>query len=77
MGLRRDQRDVAVADQQPLDLLQADVAATDDHAAPAAEPQAGDVKRRLKHPLHAGLIADPLAQLAHAFLAFIGLGRHS
>ena len=34
-ALGRDQRHVAVAGEQPLDLLQADVPAADHHAAPA------------------------------------------
>ena len=38
-----------VAGQQALDLLQADVAAADDHAAAAGQLQAGDVERRLEH----------------------------
>ena len=38
--------------------------------------QAGDVERRLEHPLHAALVADPPAELADAFLAGVGLGGH-
>ena len=77
MGVGRDERHVGVAGQQPLDLLQPDVAAADDQAAPALEPQAGDVERRLEHVPHAGLVADPLAELADAFLAEVGLGGHA
>src|ERR1019366_4762933 len=77
MRFGRDQRDVAVTHQQPFDLLEPDFAPADHHAAPAAEAQAGDVERRLEHVLHAGLVADPLAQLAYAFLAAIGLGGHA
>ena len=49
----RDQRHVGVAGQQPLDLLQADVAAAHDQAPAALQPQAGDVERRLEHVAHA------------------------
>ena len=73
---RRDQRHLAVAGEQPLDLLEADLAAADDHAAPAGQLQAGDVEGRVEHPLHAALVADPPAQLADALLACISLGGH-
>ncbi len=73
----RDERHLAVAGEQPLDLLEADVAASDHHAAAPGEPQAGDVERRVEHVLHAALIADPLAELADARLAGIGLGGHA
>ena len=76
MRLGRDQRHVGVAREQALDLLEPHVAAADDQAATALEPQAGDVERRLEHVLHAGLIADPLAELADALLAAVGLGGH-
>ena len=76
MGLGRHEHDAGVAGQQALDLLQADVAAADDHAAAAGQLQAGDVERGLEHPGHAGLIADPLLQLTDAFLAAVGLGGH-
>ncbi len=75
-GLGRDQRDLAVAGEQPLDLLQADLAAADHQAAPAGELQAGDVEGGVEHPLHAALVADPPAQLADALLASVGLGGH-
>ena len=76
MGLGGDQRHVGVAREQALDLLEPDVAAADDHAAPAGQPQARDVERRLQHPLHARLVARALAELADALLAGVGLGRH-
>src|SRR3712207_7799649 len=57
--LFRSQHDAAVAGQQALHLLQPDLAAADDQAAPARELEAGDVERRLQHALHAGLVADP------------------
>jgi hypothetical protein len=72
-----DQRDVAVAGEQPLDLLEPDVTAAHDQAAPPAEPQAGDVEGRVEHALDARLVADPLAELADAFLAGVGLGGHA
>ena len=75
-GIGGDQRHVAVAGQQALGLLQPDLAAADDHAAPALELQAGDVERRLQHVAHAGLVADPAAVLANALFTCIGLGRH-
>ena len=65
----RDEHDAAVAGEQALDLLQADLAAADDEAAPTGQLQAGDVERRLEHPLHARLIADPAPELADALLA--------
>ena len=70
-GLGRDQGDAAVAGEQALDLLQPDLAAADDQAVAARKPQAGDVERRLEHPAHAALIADPALVLADAFLACI------
>ena len=75
--VRGDQGDLAVAREQALDLLEPDLAAADDQAVAAAEPQAGDVERRLQHPADAALIADPPLVLADAFLARIGLGRHA
>jgi hypothetical protein len=75
-GGRRHQRHVGAAGQQSLDLLQADLAAAHDEAAPPAEPQTGDVEGRVEHPLHARLIAHPLAELADALLAAVGLRRH-
>ena len=66
-----------VAGEQALDLLEADLAAADDQAAPSAELQAGDVEGRVEHPLHAALVADSPAQLADALLACIGLGGHA
>ena len=75
-GVGRDEDDVAVAGEQALDLLQPDVAAADDQALAAAEPQAGDVEGRLEHPAHAGLVADPPAELADALLAGVALGGH-
>ena len=72
----RDQRHVAAAGEQALDLLEADVAAADDHALAAAEPQAGDVDGRVEHVAHAGLVADPALELADALLALIGLSGH-
>src|SRR5918992_1502751 len=76
-GVGGDQRDVAVAGEQPLDLLEPDVPAAHDEAAPPAEPQAGDVEGRVEHALDAGLVADSLAELADAFLAGVGLGGHA
>ena len=70
-------RHLAVAGQQPLDLLQADLPATDDHAAAALQLQAGDVEGRGEHVRDAALVADSLAQLADALLACIGLGGHA
>ena len=72
----RDQGDVGAARQQALDLLQPHLAAADDEAAAPLEQQAGDVQRSVEQPPHAGLVADPLAELAHAFLALVGLCRH-
>ena len=40
------------------------------------ELQAGDVERGVEHPLHAGLVADPLAELADAVLSGVGLSGH-
>ena len=73
----RDEHDAAVAGEQALDLLEPDLAAADDEAAPPGQLQAGDVERRLEHPLHAGLVAEPAAELADALLALIRGGRHS
>ena len=75
--LGRDEHDLRVAGQQALDLLEPDVAAADDDAAPPGQLQAGDVERRLEHALHARLVADPLAELADALLAGVGLGGHA
>src|SRR4051794_19799086 len=72
----RDEPDGRVAGQQALDLLEADVASADDETAPAAELQAGDVERRLEHVAHAGLVADPLAELADTLFPGVGLCRH-
>ena len=58
-GVGGDHHDVAVAGEQPLDLLEADGAAADDQALAAREPQAGDVEGRVEHPADAGLVADP------------------
>jgi hypothetical protein len=74
--LGRHQRDVAVAGQQPLDLLEAHIAAAHHQAPAAAEPQACDVEGGLEHALHAALVADPLPEMADAFLAGIGLSGH-
>ena len=71
--LGRDERHVAVAGQQALDLLEADLAAADDQAAAPAQLQAGDVEGRLEHVAHAGLVADPAAELADALLAGVGV----
>ena len=68
--------DVAVAGQQALGLLQAELAAADDEAAPPAQLQAGDVEGRVQHVAHAGLVADPALELADALLPFIGGSRH-
>ena len=73
---RRDERHVAVAGEQPLDLLEADLPAADDEAAPALQLQARDVERRVEHVPHAGLVADPAAELADALLPGVGGGRH-
>src|SRR3954452_8286693 len=72
----RDERHVAVAGEQALDLLQADLAATDDEALAAGELEAGDVEGRLEHVADAGLIADPAPELADALLPGVGGGRH-
>src|SRR5262249_61287572 len=74
--VRRDERHVGVAGEQALDLLKPDLTAADDEAAPALQPQAGDVERRLEHPLDAFLVADALLQLAGALRADVGLGWH-
>ena len=76
LGLGRDQDDAAVAGQQALDLLQADLAAAHDDAAPARELQARDVERRVEHVAHAGLVTDPAPVLADALFPCIGLSRH-
>ena len=52
------------------------IAATDDQAAPSAQPQAGDVERHREHVAHARLVADPAPVLADALLAGVGLGGH-
>ena len=75
--LRSDHGHLGVAGEQALDLLERDVAGPDDQAAAPVEAQAGDVERRLEHPPHAGLVADPLAELADAFLAGKGLSGHA
>ena len=75
-GLRRDQHDAAVAGEQALDLLEPDLPAADDDAAAAGQLEAGDVERRVEHVAHAGLVADPAAELADAFFAGIGLSWH-
>src|SRR5262249_20310956 len=77
LGVRRYQRHRAVAGKQPLDLLEAHLAAAYHHAAAAGELQAGNVEGGLEHPPSAALGAGALAQLAHALLAGIGLGGHS
>src|SRR3954447_23199947 len=74
--LRRHQRHVAIAGEQPLDLLQADLAAADDQALAIAQLEARDVEGRVEHVAHAGLVADPAAELADAFLPGIGCCRH-
>src|SRR5205823_14253732 len=74
--LGRHERHVAVAREQPFDLLQPDLAAADDHALAAAQLQAGDVERRLEHVAHAGLVADPAAELTDALLPGIGCSWH-
>ena len=76
VGRGRDERHVGVAGEQALDLLEADLTAADDEAAAARELQAGDVERRVEHPLDAGLVADALAQLADAVFPGIGLCWH-
>jgi len=73
LGLRCDQRDLAVAGEQPLDLLKSDLSASDHQAAPARELQAGDVEGGIQHPLNAALVADSPAQLTDALLACVGL----
>ena len=75
-GVGRDERDVAVAGEQALDLLEADLAAADDQAAAPLELQARDVERRVEHVPHAGLVADPAVELADALLPGVGGGRH-
>src|SRR4051812_38699455 len=74
--LGRDDRDVAVAGQQALGLLQPQGAAADHEAPAPAQLQAGDVEGRVQHVAHAGLVADPALELADALLPFIGGGRH-
>jgi len=76
MGFGRDQCHIGPASEQTLHLLEPHLTTAHDQTPPAAEPQAGDVERRLEHALHARLVADPLAELTHAFLAAVGLGRH-
>ena len=73
----RDEHDAAVAGEQALDLLEPDLAAADDEAAPPGQLEAGDVERGLEHPLDAGLVAQPAAELADALLALIRGGRHA
>ena len=75
-GVRGDEHDLAVAGEQALDLLEADVAAADDQALAAGQPQAGDVEGGLEHPAHAGLVAESPAELADALLAWVALGGH-
>ncbi len=74
--LRRDEDDVAVGGEQPLDLLQADLPAAHDEAAAALQPQARDVERRREHVLHARLVADPAPELTDALLSRVCSGRH-
>ena len=50
--------------------------AADDQAPPPRELQARDVERRVEHVAHAGLVADPAAELADALLPGVGGGRH-
>jgi hypothetical protein len=76
VGMRRDERDVAATEEQPLDLLEADLAAADDQAAPPRQTQAGDVERHRKHVAHARLVADAATVLADALFAGVGLGGH-
>src|SRR5207244_3366883 len=65
-GDRGYKRHVAATGEQALDLLEPDLAAADDEAAAARQPQAGDVERSLEEAGDAGLVADPLPELAHA-----------
>ena len=74
--LGRDDVDVALAEQQALDLLERDVAAADHQAAAALELQARHVEGRLEHVAHAGLVADPALELADALLALEGRCWH-
>src|SRR4051794_8507565 len=67
---------VAVAGEEPVDLLEADVTAADHQAAAALELQARHIQGRLQHVPHAGLIADPALELTDAFLALEGRCRH-
>jgi hypothetical protein len=76
MGLGCDQGHVGVAGEQALDLLEPDVTAADDHAPPAAQPQARDVERRLEHALDARLVARAATQLTNALFTAIGLSGH-
>ncbi len=76
LGLGRHEHDLAVAGEQALDLLEADLAAADHQAPPAPQPQAGDVERGVEHVPHAGLVADPATELADALLTGIGLSWH-
>src|SRR5207247_5579507 len=71
-GLRRDERDVAVTGEQPLDLLQADLAPADDYAPAPLQPQAGDVEGSVEHVAHAALVADPATEMADALLPGLG-----
>ena len=62
--------------EEALHLVEADLAAADDEAPPAPQPQAGDVERGVEHVPHAGLIADPATELADALLTGVGLCWH-
>ena len=76
MRARCDERHRTAAGEQPLDLLEGDLAAPDDQAAPPRETQAGDVEGHGEHVPDAGLVADAETVLADAFLAGVGLGGH-
>ncbi len=75
-GLGCDHHDVAAAGQQALDLLEADLTATDDQAPAAAQLQARDVERRVQHVLDAGLVTEGFPELADARFSGIGLSWH-
>src|SRR3954451_23059665 len=72
----RDERHVAVAGEQALDLLEADLPAADDEALAARELQAGDVEGRREHVADAGLVADSAPELADALLPGVGGSWH-
>src|SRR5829696_7393266 len=75
-GVGGDQRDLGVAEEKSLDLLEAHVATPDHEAAAALELDRSHVEGGIEHVAHAALVADPAAELADALLALEGLGGH-